>query len=144
MFPAIFPHAWEGITTVEVDGEQVPWTSHNELNSELQANNAIFTENFEQNILASADASGAMPILQQLDAQQQELNTSEEAPAGLQDQINQNLVALGPYVEKLSQNPEAIKVGGRLFLQNCALCHGSRGRCDGLSKLNRQRLVVWR
>ncbi|GLP96087.1 cytochrome-c oxidase, cbb3-type subunit III [Paraferrimonas sedimenticola] len=28
-------------------------------------------------------------------------------------------------VEELAQDPEAIKVGRRLYLQNCALCHGS-------------------
>ena len=55
-FPAMFPAHWDGIATVEVDGETVPWTSHNELSSELESNNKVFTDNFEQNILAGAGA----------------------------------------------------------------------------------------
>ncbi|MBT1445910.1 cytochrome-c oxidase, cbb3-type subunit III [Shewanella sp. JM162201] len=31
-------------------------------------------------------------------------------------------------IEELAKNPEAVKVGGRLFLQNCAQCHGSDAR----------------
>ncbi|ABL99999.1 cytochrome-c oxidase, cbb3-type subunit III [Shewanella amazonensis] len=31
-------------------------------------------------------------------------------------------------LEELVKNPEALKVGGRLFLQNCAQCHGSDAR----------------
>ena len=28
-FPAMFPKHWDGISTVQVDGETVPWSSHN-------------------------------------------------------------------------------------------------------------------
>jgi cytochrome c oxidase cbb3-type subunit 3 len=40
-------------------------------------------------------------------------------------------------VEELSQNQEAVKVGQRLFLQNCAQCHGSdaRGQNGGFPNL---------
>jgi len=31
-------------------------------------------------------------------------------------------------VEELSSNPEALKMGGRLFANNCSVCHGSDGR----------------
>jgi cytochrome c oxidase cbb3-type subunit III len=31
-------------------------------------------------------------------------------------------------VEALSANPEALKMGGRLFSNNCSVCHGSDGR----------------
>jgi cytochrome c oxidase cbb3-type subunit 3 len=31
-------------------------------------------------------------------------------------------------VEELASNPEALKMGGRLFANNCSVCHGSDGR----------------
>lgn len=31
-------------------------------------------------------------------------------------------------IEELSANPEALKMGGRLFANNCSVCHGSDGR----------------
>ena len=127
-FPAIFPSKWEGITTVEVDGETVPWTSHNELYSELEANDKVFTNNFEQNILASAGASGATKTLASLSEMQATLRRSETPPADLQTKIDEKTAELAPYVEKLSENPNALKVGSRLFLQNCAVCHGSNAK----------------
>ena len=127
-FPAIFPSKWEGITTVEVDGETVPWTSHNELYSELEANDKVFTKNFEQNILASAGASGATKTLASLSEMQATLRRSETPPADLQTKIDEKTAELAPYVEKLSENPNALKVGSRLFLQNCAVCHGSNAK----------------
>ncbi len=128
LFPAIWPKSWEGITTVEVDGETVPWTSHNELNSELESNNKVFTDNFEQNILAKADASGATKTLATLSEMQATMRRSETPPANLQTEIDEKIAELAPYVEKLSENPNALKVGSRLFLQNCAVCHGSNAK----------------
>lgn len=127
-FPAIFPSKWEGITTVEVDGETVPWTSENELYSELEANDKIFTDNFEQSILAGAGASDATAVLDELNSLQTTLRRSEEPPADLQTQIDDRIAALAPAVEKLAQDPNALKVGSRLFLQNCAVCHGSNAK----------------
>ena len=76
-FPGIFPSKWEGIATVEVDGETVPWTSKNELYSELESNNKVFTDNFEKNILAKADASGATETLAALAELQATMRRSE-------------------------------------------------------------------
>ncbi len=127
-FPAMFPTHWDGIATVEVDGETVPWSSKNELYSELESNNKVFTDNFEQNILAKADASGATTTLASLADMQATMRRSENPPADLQTQIDQKVAELAPYVEKLSENPNALKVGSRLFLQNCAVCHGSNAK----------------
>lgn len=124
LFPAIQPNAWKGITTVEVDGEQVHWTSANELNSQLQANNKVFIENFEQNILANADALGATKILAKLNDLQSQRKFGQE-DAELQAQIDEQVKLLAPYVDKLAEDVEAQKIGNRLFLQNCALCHGT-------------------
>ncbi len=127
-FPGLQPASWDGIATVEVDGETVPWTSTNELFSELEENNKIFTENFEQSILVSADATGATETLNKLSTLQASMRRSEEPPADLQTQIDEKIAALSPYVERLSENPNALKVGSRLFLQNCAVCHGSNAK----------------
>ena len=127
-FPAIQPKHWDGIATVEVDGETVPWTSHNELYSELEANDKLFRDNFEQSILARAGASDATAVLDELNSLQTTLRRSEETPADLQTQIDDKIAALAPAVEKLSQDPNALKVGSRLFLQNCAGCHGSNAK----------------
>ncbi|MGP5406575.1 cytochrome-c oxidase, cbb3-type subunit III [Psychrobacter celer] len=127
-FPAIQPTKWNGLATVEVDGETVPWTSKNELYSELESNNKVFTDNFEKNILAKADASGATATLATLADMQATMRRSDNPPADLQTQIDQKVAELAPYVEKLSENPNALKVGSRLFLQNCAVCHGSNAK----------------
>ncbi|MDN5665039.1 MAG: cytochrome-c oxidase, cbb3-type subunit III [Psychrobacter sp.] len=127
-FPAIFPSKWNGLATVEVDGETVPWTSKNELYSELESNNKVFTDNFEKNILVKADAAGATTTLATLNDLQATMRRSDNPPADLQTQIDQKVAELAPYVEKLSENPNALKVGSRLFLQNCAVCHGSNAK----------------
>ncbi|MDO4894119.1 cytochrome-c oxidase, cbb3-type subunit III [Moraxella sp.] len=127
LFPAIQPNAWKGVTTVEVDGEQVPWTSANELNSQLQANNKVFTENFEQNILSNAGASEATAILAKLNELQSQRKAGEEN-AELQAKIDDQVKLLAPFVDKLAADPEAQKIGNRLFLQNCALCHGTNAK----------------
>ena len=127
-FPAIFPSKWDGIATVEVDGETVPWTSENELNSELESNNKVFTDNFEQNILAKANASEATLTLAALADMQATMRHSETPPADLQAQIDEKVAELSPYVEKLAQDPNALKVGSRLYLQNCSVCHGSNAK----------------
>lgn len=128
IFPAIQPANWDGIATVEVDGETVPWSSKNELYSELESNNKVFTDNFEQNILAKAGASDATKTLAALADMQTTLRRSEEPPADLQTQIDDKVTELAPYVEKLSSDPNALKVGSRLFLQNCSVCHGSNAK----------------
>lgn len=128
LFPAIQPHAWKGITTVEVDGQEVPWTSENELNSQLQANNKVFNENFEQSILANAGASEATAVLAKLTELQSQKKGEAEPSAELQTQIDEQVKLLAPYVDKLADDPEAQKIGNRLFLQNCALCHGSNAK----------------
>ena len=127
-FPSIQPGSWDGIATVEVDGETVPWSSRNELYSELESNNKVFTQNFEQSILANADATGATEKLSALAALQATMRRSEEPPADLKTQINDKVTELSPYVERLAENPNALKVGSRLFLQNCAVCHGSNAK----------------
>lgn len=128
LFPGLQPDSWAGITTVEVDGQEVPWTQHNELNSQLEANNKVFIDNFEQGILANAGATGATATLAKLNDLQTQMRQSAEPPAGLQAQIDTEVANLKPYVEKLANDPEALKIGGRLFLQNCALCHGSNAK----------------
>lgn len=124
LYPSIQPGAWKGVTTVEVDGQEVPWTSENELNSQLQANNRVFTENFEQNILAVAGADGAVPVLEKLSKLQAEQRQNTESDSDLQSQIDEQVKLLAPYVDMLAGDLGAQKVGNRLFLQNCALCHG--------------------
>ncbi len=127
-FPAMFPGSWDGIATVEVDGETVAWTSRNELNSELEANNKIFTDNFEKSILAKANATNATKTLNELADLQATMRRSESPPADLQTQIDGKIAALAPAIEKLAENPSALKVGSRLFLQNCSVCHGSNAK----------------
>ena len=109
-FPAIFPSKWEGIATVEVDGETVPWTSHNELNSELESNNKVFTDNFEQNILAKANASGATKSLASQSEMQATLRRSETPPADLQTKMRLFRDRFGvPYTEEdIEGAPDAV------------------------------------
>lgn len=124
-FPSIQPNAWKGISTVEVDGQQLSWSSKNELNSDLQANNAKFVQNFEV-ILQDAGASEAVGELSKLhELQAQKVSASGDE---LQGKIDEQVKTLAPYVDKLSGDPEAIKIGNRLFLQNCAVCHGSNAK----------------
>lgn len=127
-FPAMFPKNWDGIATVEVDGETVPWTSKNELYSELEENNKVFTDNFEQSILANAGATDAAKTLGQLEKLQTTFRRSESPPADLQTKIDDKIAELSPAIEKLAQDPGALKVGSRLFLQNCSVCHGSNAK----------------
>ncbi|WP_227430823.1 cytochrome-c oxidase, cbb3-type subunit III [Psychrobacter sp. I-STPA6b] len=122
LFPALLPGIWHGASTVEVDGETKPWTSVNELYSNLETNNKIFTDNFEQNILPDATAVQQLKQLSDLQAEQRRQETPS---AELQTQIDENINKLAPYVVSLSQDPKALMLGQRLFLQNCALCHGS-------------------
>lgn len=124
LFPSIAPGFWHGITTVEVDGEARPWTSANELASQLQQNDAIFRQNFENEILPSSDATGALPILASISANQALLK-KPDAPQELQAKIDEQIRSLKPYVEKMANDPNAIKMGANLFLQNCSVCHGS-------------------
>lgn len=127
LFPSIQPGSWKGVTTVEVDGEEVHWTSKNELNSNLQKNDAKFVGNFK-NVLENAGAGGALPILTSLSGLQAEMAKAGEPPADLQAKIDDQVKALAPFVDKLAADPEAQKMGNRLFLQNCALCHGSNAK----------------
>ncbi|WP_230656708.1 c-type cytochrome [Psychrobacter sp. I-STPA10] len=122
LFPALLPGIWHGVTTVKVDGEDKPWTSTNELYSNLETNNQIFTDNFEKNILPDAAAVQTLNKISELQAEQRR---AEKPSAELQTQIDENINSLAPYVITLSKEPRALMIGQRLFLQNCALCHGS-------------------
>ncbi|TWV83938.1 cytochrome-c oxidase, cbb3-type subunit III [Moraxella sp. VT-16-12] len=123
-YPAIQPGGWKGVLTVTVDGQELPWTSENELNSNLQSNNKVFLTSFE-GILSEDGASDALPILAKLNELQATQRKNAEPNEELQAQIDEQVKLLAPYVDKLVSNPEAIKIGNNLFLQNCALCHGS-------------------
>lgn len=127
-FPGIMPSHWKGIATVQVDGEDVAWSTRNELFSELESNNKVFTDNFEQSILANANATDAAVTLAALTELQTTMRRSEDPPADLQAKIDVMIDQLSPAVEKLAQDPNALKVGSRLFLQNCSVCHGSNAR----------------
>lgn len=124
LYPAIQPNSWKGVLTVTVDGQEVPWTSENELNSNLQSNNKVFLSSFE-GILNEGGASDALPILAKLNELQATQRQNAEPNEELQTQINEQIKLLAPHVDKLVASPEAIKIGNNLFLQNCALCHGS-------------------
>lgn len=126
-FTSIQPAQLKGLATVEVDGKQVPWTSANELQSELQANQAKFAQNFNV-ILQNAGAEGAIAELEKLTELQNQKRVSSEANPELQQQIDEQIQALAPYVDKLADDPEVQLIGNRLFLQNCALCHGSNAK----------------
>lgn len=126
LFPSIQPDSWKGVTTVEIDGQPVAWTSENELNSELQSNNAKFVQNFEA-ILQNAGAGDAIPALAKL-SELQAQKAVANPPADLQTQIDEQVKTLAPFVDKLANDPEVQKIGNRLFLQNCALCHGSNAK----------------
>lgn len=123
LFPSIVPERWKGITTVKVDGQEVPWTSANELASDLQSNNAIFTKTVNEKILQDPAVTAQIANLTKLQAEQEK---KAEPDAALKSEIDNQILALGPTVEKLSKNPQAIKIGQRLFLQNCSVCHGSQ------------------
>ncbi|ELA08768.1 cbb3-type cytochrome c oxidase subunit CcoP [Moraxella macacae 0408225] len=125
LYPSIVPHAWKGITTVEINGKQEPWTSENELLSDLEKNNKVFISTFNDKILQDPTVTKQLANLEKLQAEQRK---NAEPDADLKAQIDQQLVALAPAVQKLSQDPQAVKIGQRLFLQNCALCHGSQAR----------------
>lgn len=124
LYPSIQPNVLKGMATVSVDGQELNWTSQNELNSELQTNNEKFLGNFDA-MLANAGATDAKPVLAKLSELQKQRDTNPTPPADLQTQIDDQIKALAPFVDKLSADPEAQKIGNRLFLQNCALCHGS-------------------
>ena len=111
-----------------MDGETVPWTSKNELYSDLESNNKVFTDNFEKSILAQANAASATKTLASLSEMQATMRRSDKPPADLQTKIDESIAALAPDVVKLSENPNALKVGSRLFLQNCSVCHGSNAK----------------
>ena len=123
LFPSVMPGSWKGITTVKVDGQDVPWTSANELASDLERNNAVFTGTFNDKILKDKAVTAQIDSLAKLQAQQAK---NAEPNAELKSQIDKGIVGLAPAVLKLSQDPQAIKIGQRLFLQNCSVCHGSQ------------------
>lgn len=124
LFTSILPDRWFGFTTVKVDGKEVPWTSENELLSDLEENNKTFIGTFNNKILQDEGVANQLANLSKLQAEYAK-NTEN---ADLKAQIDKEFVALAPAVAKLSENPQAIKIGQRLFLQNCALCHGSQAR----------------
>ncbi|WP_019520066.1 cytochrome-c oxidase, cbb3-type subunit III [Faucicola boevrei] len=123
LYPSIVPHAWKGITTVEINGKQEPWTSENELLSDLEKNNKVFINTFNDKILQDPAVTKQLANLEKLQAEQRK---NAEPNADLKAQIDKELAALAPAVQKLSQDPQAVKIGQRLFLQNCSVCHGSQ------------------
>ncbi|EGK09994.1 cytochrome-c oxidase, cbb3-type subunit III [Psychrobacter sanguinis] len=122
LFPALFPSHFNGLSTVEVDGKTVPWSSKNELYSDLEENNKIFTENFNTNFLPNPAAQKQLATLASLQAKEP---VKSERSSELNEQLKTNITALAPYVKELSGNQKAVMAGERLFLQNCAVCHGS-------------------
>ncbi|PNK61417.1 cytochrome-c oxidase, cbb3-type subunit III [Psychrobacter sp. FDAARGOS_221] len=122
LFPALAPHGFNGLSTVEVDGKTVPWSSENELYSDLEKNNNVFIENFQTNLLPNAEANKKLATLASLQAKEP---VKSQRSSDLNKEITTQVEALAPYIKELSNNPEALMVGERLFLQNCALCHGS-------------------
>lgn len=127
-FTSIQPAQWKGLATVTVDGQEVPWTSANELNSKLEQNQAVFAQNFEV-ILQNAGAGQAVAELAKLSDLQTQLRHADEATTPeLQKAVDEQVKMLAPYVDKLVDDPEVQLIGNRLFLQNCALCHGSNAK----------------
>lgn len=122
LYPSIMPERWGGVATVNVDGKDVPWTSANQLASDLKTNSNTFNKTFNDKILQDPQATAQLAELEKLQ-QQQFKNT--EPNADLQKQIDEKITALAPVVVKLSSNQQANKIGQRLFLQNCSVCHGS-------------------
>lgn len=126
-FPSIQPGMWKGLSTVNVDGEEVHWSSKNQLYSDLQKNDAKFIGNFN-GVLENAGAKDALPLLASLSDLQSQMEKSSEPPADLQTKIDEQVKTLAPFVDKLAADPEVQKIGNRLFLQNCAVCHGSNAK----------------
>lgn len=125
LYPSIMPGKLTPMATVEVDGKQVPWSSANELMSDLQKNNKVFLTHFNKKVLQNPQAETQLKALATL--QTQKLKASE-GQADIQKQIDQKITSLAPEVVTLASNPRAIKVGQKLFLQNCAVCHGSNAK----------------
>ncbi len=122
LFPSIMPEHWSGITTVNVDGKDVPWTSANQLASDLKSNSDTFNKTFNNKIIQDPVATAQIAELDKL--QQQQFKNTEPNP-DLQKQIDEKIAVLAPIVVKLANNQQANKIGQRLFLQNCSVCHGS-------------------
>lgn len=125
LYPGLYPKSWTGITTVEVGGKTLPWTEVNELNSALEKNNAVFLNSFNNKMLQNKQIEGELATLAGL---QQKLYGDAKPASGLKGQINKKVASLAPAVVSLSENPNALKVGQKLFLQNCAVCHGSNAK----------------
>lgn len=123
LYPGIMPERWNGIATVPIDGKQEPWTSANELASDLAENSSKFNKTFNDKILQDPAVTAQLADLSNL---QQQQFKNVEPNADLQKQIDEKIFALAPQVVKLSQDPQANKIGQRLFLQNCSVCHGSQ------------------
>lgn len=127
-FTSIQPAQLQGLATVTVNGEELPWSSKNELNSDLEQNRLKFAQTFDV-ILQKADAGGAVAELDKLSQLQTQLRAADETKtAELQKAVDEQIAALAPYVDKLVEEPEVQIIGNRLFLQNCALCHGSNAK----------------
>lgn len=122
LYPSIMPERWAGVATVNVDGKEVPWTSANQLASDLKDNSNTFNKTFNDKILQDPAATAQ---LAELDKLQQQQFKNAEPNADLQKQIDEKIAGLAPIMVKLSSNQQANKIGQRLFLQNCSVCHGS-------------------
>ena len=122
LYPSVQPGVWKGVASVEVAGEQVNWSSKNELAQDLERNNAVFQENFSTKLLEDPKALAELANLKQL---QDRFESPDAIPDELNAQIDESVNKLQPAVLELSSSPRALKVGQKLFLQNCAVCHGS-------------------
>ncbi|MBP0662007.1 hypothetical protein J8J07_24125, partial [Mycobacterium tuberculosis] len=78
------------------------------------------TGTFNDKILKDKAVTAQIDSLAKLQAQQ--AKNAQPNPE-LKSQIDKGIVELAPAVLKLSQDPQAIKIGQRLFLQNCSVCH---------------------
>lgn len=123
LYPSIMPERWGGVATVPIDGKQEPWTSANELASDLAKNNSTFIKTFNDKILQDPAVTAQLDELSKL---QQKQHKNAKPDPELQKQIDEKIFALAPAVVKLADNPQANKIGQRLFLQNCSVCHGSQ------------------
>ncbi|WP_394131688.1 cytochrome-c oxidase, cbb3-type subunit III [Shewanella maritima] len=78
-----------------------------------------------QSVVSIADSKAAVETAK-ANNQLSQYDREVEAAAKLYDPIFQAYLAQP--LEELIKDEEALKVGGRLFLQNCAQCHGSDAR----------------
>jgi cytochrome c oxidase cbb3-type subunit 3 len=125
LYPSIVPYFWKGLSSVEVGGEQVHWTSKTELASNLEANNRVFMDNFNNKLLVNPAARAE---LDELERMQVSFYDQTEESNVTQADLDAQVAKLGPAVMAMVNEPRAIKAGAKLFQQNCSVCHGSAAK----------------